>query len=88
LNGKSIKQLSQETGKGEWAIRKQIQRYRNSQKPSKEIHLASQEQIVPIAPEQKPANKLATALAAIGFMIALFFIYMEIKKKSKKNADQ
>ena len=87
LNGKSIKQLSQETGKGEWAIRKQIQRYPKSQKVSREIRPVSQEEPVNITPKQKPPNKFATVLAAIGFVVTLFFIYMEIKKRRDNPGD-
>ena len=80
FNGKSIRQLSQETGKGEWAIRKQIQRYQNSQKTLRETHPVGQEQM-PTAPKQKAVNKFAALLAAIGFIVALYFIYTEIKNK-------
>ncbi len=84
LNGKSIKQLSQETGKGEWAIRKQIQRYQYWQQATQETRRVNQGQLTPITPKQKPANKLAAVLAAVGFMVAMFFIYLEIKERRTK----
>jgi len=84
LGGKSIRQLSQETGKGEWAIRKQIQRYKNSQNVLQSGNGDIQGQIVPITPKPRAIKKFAVVIAGIGFMVAIYFLYMEIKKRELK----
>ena len=87
MDGKSIKQLSQETGKREWAIRKQIQRYRNKETVLRQQNEATQEPIVPIVPKPKPnpIKKFAALLTVIGFMLVTYILYKEIKKRRNNN---
>jgi hypothetical protein len=87
LNGKSIRELSHETGKGEWAIRKQIQRYLNRQKVTQEIQPEYQEQEKTLARKEKPLTAFAAAIFLIGFMFMIYFVYMEIKKKRENSSN-
>jgi hypothetical protein len=66
---------------------KQIQRYQNRQKSLRESHSVTQEQLVPVYPNQKPVNKFDAMLAVIGFMVALYFIYMEIEERSNNSKE-
>jgi hypothetical protein len=87
LAGKSISELSHQTGKGEWAIRKQIQRYRHQQdilqqeeqQQKTTAELADKETPDAISPvKESPLKKIMIMLGVLGTMAATYFLYMKI----------
>jgi len=94
LGGKSINQLSQETGIGQWAIRKQIQRHRQKQQV---IQQQKQQQDTAelgdkeisnaiLAPQrtrpakESPMKVLAIIIGVMASMAATYLIYVKIKR--------
>jgi hypothetical protein len=88
-----MKQISQETGKGQWAIRKQFQRSGHRLRTTQEQEIQSQPQEISIIPtqpvpaEQPHLKKVAVALGAFALMLATFVIYLQVKESRKSNND-
>jgi hypothetical protein len=86
LNGKSIEQLSKETGMSKWALYKAFQRLKISQE---EVQAIEEKDNVVSTPQQpNRVKQFLEALAVIGSILTIYFLYMEFKKRKYDKANQ
>ena len=83
LGGKSINQLSQETGMSKWALYKAFQRLKLSQKEVESPEKKDDAKATPRQPNR--VKQFLEALAIIGSMLTIYFLYMEFKKSRDNN---
>jgi hypothetical protein len=91
LADKSIRELTQETGMGEWAIRKQIQRYKNkdmaeereSQNESTAIRNTSTNAQF-VKSKKSLWKDIGITIGVLAVITATYLIYMAIKEKHQR----
>ena len=88
LNGKSIEELSNETGKGKWALYKRFERLRSRQEESEDAVLYHNvEEIYPEVPNKSDGRGILIAFAIIAIILLGYWIYEKFHNRIKPYTD-